>query len=112
VNFPDLETCKAIKDEFKKSDWKTWIAFNMRHIEHIYIYPDIPDCAISAPCESDLTDWLWEKKLQIWQIDNESFKLLEIDGTEFYFKNGPVLFEAKTKAQAKAEAVKLILEEK
>lgn len=118
MNFPDLETCKAIASEFPNTEYSYYLLPSTKN-PYEKLAPNIikSDCPCSyeklapAPTCEELGEWLWlEKIINLRRVSQDIWEVRRLA------LNEKVLFEITiengTETQARAEAVKLILEEK
>lgn len=122
MNHPDIETCRAIASEFSKSEYvrvdhgKTGFSLEFRVSGDVWQFKN----SIPAPTCEELGEWLYIKDKRVEKINDEEWMIIELDtctpgGYPMYriVRGMPADIDrirSKHETQARAEAVKLILE--
>lgn len=118
MNFPDLETCQAIASEFPESEFVYDNRLDLRTGKNMQVSKreDVPykgNTVCSAPSCEELGEWLWKERHQLCQYESgwSIFKLYTKERKDTQFGTTLVSrFMSNNETQARAEAVKLILE--
>ena len=118
MNFPDLETCKAIAGEFLESEF----IYVMRTRNRLCTFPVViktgervvgDDLVANAPTCEELGEWLYNKGkitgCYVVREGDDRFSVYSVVSYRLLFNPS---IKAPNETQARAEAVKLILEQK